>query len=277
MSVTYERFRVQSDAGVVSVTFDHPPVNLMDRTMTKELRDLLAVLQKDEVTKVVVFKSNNPDFFIAHADLGMFDGKLTQAPERSTKLNFIHRLFEDYRTLPKATIAVIEGLANGAGTEFAMSLDMRFGALDRAKIGQFEVALGCLPGGTGTQRFAHHLGRSRALEVILGCGEFDAKTAELYGIINRALPPDELHRFVDALAARIASFPLKAIALAKAAVDTASLDPAPALIEESYLAGQLMVTAEVERRFRKALALGLQTADGEKNLASILGKLGEES
>lgn len=271
----YTTFNVLSKQHVTVVTFDHPPINLMDRTMTTELRDLLGVLQGDAETKVVVFRSANPDFFIAHADLSLFDGKLTTPPARSPKLNFMHRLFEGYRTLPMATIAVIEGRMNGAGTEFALSLDMQFAALGRASIGQFEVALGCLPGGTGTQRLPHLAGRSRALEMILGCDELDAKTAELYGVVNRALPPDDLHPFVNALAARIATFPKQAIALAKASVDHALGDPTLALVEETYLAGQLIVTDEVGRRFKNILALGAQTPAGERNMSQLLLKLEE--
>jgi enoyl-CoA hydratase/carnithine racemase len=272
MSGTYTTFKVKSTGGIMSISFDHPPINLMDKRMMQELRDLLTNLERDDETKVVVFKSANPQFFIAHADLGMFNSKMDTPPPRSTTLNFIHRLFEGYRTLPKATIAVIEGQVNGAGTEFALSLDMQFAA-DNAKIGQFEVAWGCLPGGTGTQRLPRLSGRSRALEVILGCDEFDGRTAAEYGLINRALRADALHGFVDTLTARIASFPLKAIALAKASVDAALGDPTPGLIEESYLAGQLMVTDEVRRRFRKASELGAQTLKGEQRMAHLLLEL----
>jgi Enoyl-CoA hydratase/isomerase len=76
--------------------------------------------------------------------------------------------------------------------------------------------LGHLPGGTGTQWLPRLIGRSRALEIILGREDFPAELAERYGYINRALPPDQLGPFVERLAYRIASFPAAAIALAKA-------------------------------------------------------------
>lgn len=272
----FETLSIAVAKHIMWVSIDNQPVNLMDGQMVKELRALLELLRVDDQIKVVVFKTNNSQFFIAHADLGLFDGKLETPPPRSEKLNSIHRLFEGYRVLPKATIAVIEGQVNGAGTEFALSLDMQFAA-DDAKIGQFEVALGCLPGGTGTQRLPRLCGRSRALEVILGCNEFDGNTAADYGMINRAFPAPHLHNFVDALAARIASFPLKAIALSKASVDAALRDPTPGLIEETYLAGQLMVTEEVRRRFRMAAALGLQTVEGERRLADLLLELDNDT
>ena len=102
--------------------------------------------------------------------------------------------------MPKATIAVIEGRVGGGGSELALSCDMRFAALGRAVFNQPEVALGILPGGSGTVRLPRLVGRSRALEVILGCDDVPAELAERWGWVNRALPPDELWPFVDRLA-----------------------------------------------------------------------------
>jgi len=275
---TYKTIRVEHDHRVMTVTLDYPPINLMDRAMFLDLRALLRSLESDQEIRVVVFRSAIPEFFIAHGDLALFlkeEPRELPKPAPSTKLNFVHRLFEGYRVLPKATIAVIEGKMNGAGTEFAVSLDMRFAALGSASIGQFEVALGCLPGGTGTQRLPPLIGRGRTLELILGCDEVDAQSAERYGLVNRALPPKELGPFVDRLAHRIASFPLDAIALSKKSVDNALPNPVPGLHEESYLASKLMVAPEVRKRFATVLARGAQTLDGERNLAAILPTLGE--
>ena len=124
---------------------------------------------------------------------------------------------ERLRTMPKATIAVIEGRVGGGGSELALSCDMRF-AGPSAVFSQPEVALGIIPGGSGTTRLPRLIGRSRALEVILGCDEIDAATAERWGWVNRVLPTDELAMFVDRLADRIAGFPAHAVAAAKASV-----------------------------------------------------------
>ena len=62
------------------------------------------------------------------------------------------------------------------------------------------------------------MGRSRALEVLLGCEDFDADLAERYGYVNRALDADEIGPFVERLAYRIASLPAKTLALTKASV-----------------------------------------------------------
>src|SRR5439155_1137871 len=75
----------------------------------------------------------------------------TDVPKPTT-LGFFHAMVERFRTMPKATIGKIEGRARGGGSELLLSLDLRFGALGRAVLAQPEVALGILPGGSGTQR-----------------------------------------------------------------------------------------------------------------------------
>ena len=122
-----------------------------------------------------------------------------------------------FRTMPKATIAKIEGICRGGGSEFALACDMRFAAIGRAVLGQPEVALGIIPGGGGSVRLPRLVGRGRALEIVLGCGDFDAVAAERYGYVNRALSENEIGPFVDKLARRIASFPAAAIRLGKEA------------------------------------------------------------
>src|SRR2546430_14997920 len=82
------------------------------------------------------------------------------------------------------TIAQLEGRARGGGSEFALSLDLRFGATGRAILGQPEVAVGILPGGSGTQRLPRLMGRSRALEVVLGCDHYDPELPEPDGRVH---------------------------------------------------------------------------------------------
>ena len=73
------------------------------------------------------------------------------------------------------------------------------------------------PRARGVQHLARLLGRSRAMEAILGADDFDAEQAERYGWINPALPDAELDAFVARLARRIASFPADAVQSAKRA------------------------------------------------------------
>src|SRR4051812_13043942 len=226
MGYEYDTLRVTVDEGVATVTIDHPPINLFDLPLMLDLSRCGEELAGDDAVSVVVMRSADPDFFIAHADVSL----ILQLPREqrdapNAELGFFHAMCDRFRTMPKATIAVVEGRVRGGGSEFVSSFDMRFASRTRALFGQPEVPLGIVPGGSGTQRLPRLVGRARALEIILGGADVDAALAEEWGWVNRALRDEELWPFVDALAARIASFPPNAIATAKRSVDNALPDP----------------------------------------------------
>ena len=270
----YRCLHVRVDRGVAFVTIDHPPINLLDLALMRELDGIGREVEADDAVRVVVFDSADPEFFIAHADVSLIEQLPTNAP-RPTTLGFFHAMVERFRTMPKATIGKIEGRARGGGSEFLLSLDLRFGALGRAILAQPEVALGIIPGGSGTQRLPRLIGRARALEVILGCEDVSAELAERWGYLNRALPPAELGPFVERLALRIASFPAEAIALAKTAVDAAALPTEPGLLEEADCFNRSLGTAAARARMARFLELGGQTRAVEMDLGRLVGRLAE--
>ncbi len=269
----WECLRIRVDGGVARVTIDHPPINLFDLPLMREIDRASAALAADPAVKVVVLDSANPDFFIAHADVALILGLPATAPSRPQALGFFHAMVERFRTMPKATIAKIEGRARGGGSELALSCDMRFGALGRAVLAQPEVALGIIPGGSGTQRLPRLVGRARALEIVLGCDDLPADLAERWGYLNRALPPDELEPFVARLARRIASFPAEAIALAKEAVNAAERPTAEGLLDEAHCFNRSLATAAARERMERFLALGGQTREVELDLAGLVERL----
>jgi enoyl-CoA hydratase/carnithine racemase len=269
---TYEHngLHVDVDDGVAFVTLDHPPVNLFDAVLIRSLWELAGELAEDDEVRAVVVRSADPEFFIAHADLALIQALPRDRRDRPEQLEFIHVFMERWRTLPQVTIAQLEGRARGGGSEFALSLDLRFGAVGRAILGQPEVAVGILPGGSGTQRLPRLVGRARALEVVLGCEDFDAELAERYGYINRALPANELGPFVDRLARRIAAFPADAVRLAKRAVDAAGGPLDDGLLEEAHCFNLTLTDPELDARMEGALAAGAQTREGEMDLPGLI-------
>jgi enoyl-CoA hydratase/carnithine racemase len=269
----YATLRIEVDAGVAFVTIDHPPINLLDLAMIQDLDRLGRELTADAGTRVAVFQSADPDFFIAHADVTLIQLMPKEPPPKASTLGPFHQMVERYRTMPKATIGAIEGRARGGGSEFLLSLDMRFGALGRAVLAQPEVALGIIPGGSGTQRLPRLIGRARALEVILGCTDVPADLAERWGYLNRALPPAELRPFVAQLARRIASFPASAIAFAKAAVNAADPTTEAGLIEEAHLFNLSLATPEAQARMQRFMEVGGQTPEVEKGIGTALEAL----
>jgi len=240
----YRRLRIEVDGRIVTAVIDNPPINLITRELYGDLAHLAQELGADDGAQVLVLKSADPEFFLAHFDVEAILSFPTETqPARAAwDENAWHVMCERFRTMDKVTIAQIEGRVGGGGAEISASFDMRFGALGQTVVNQMEVPLGILPGGTGTQRLPRLLGRGRALEVVLGGGDLDAKTAEDWGWLNRALPPNEIGPFVEALARRIASFPPEAVRLAKRAVGAAERALHEGLAEESFLFQQLIRT-----------------------------------
>ncbi|MFN8020533.1 MAG: enoyl-CoA hydratase/isomerase family protein [Acidimicrobiales bacterium] len=265
--------------GIATVTIDDPPINLFTIQLFVSMAGLAERLAVDPQVRVVVLRSANPEFFIAHFDVAAILTFPTDSPP-PTELNAYHRMCEAFRTMPKATIAVIEGRVGGGGSELALSCDMRFAALPHgdhpgAVFNQPEVALGILPGGSGTVRLSRLVGRSRALEVILGCDDVDAATAEAWGWVNRALPHDELWPFVDRLARRIAGFPPHAVAAAKACVVRAELEVEPHLLAEGAAFNGTLAGPGAREAMERFLAAGGQSREGELRLGELAGELAE--
>src|SRR5207302_10518341 len=73
----YTRFRVtRSSPSLWRVTFDNPPINLIDAAMMKELLNLLTEIERDKRVGVVLFDSADPDFFLAHYDIAGDPGEI---------------------------------------------------------------------------------------------------------------------------------------------------------------------------------------------------------
>jgi enoyl-CoA hydratase/carnithine racemase len=255
------------------VVFDYPPFNVLDATVYDCLQDLLGRMDADPNLRVVVFESAIPDFYLSHFDLTGKIGNITTAVGLSG-LPILIDTFVRISKSPVVSIAKIRGSARGACSEFVLACDMRFASRENTQLGQPEVGVGLHPGGGGTERLPHIVGRGRALEIVLGANDFDGDTAERYGYVNRALPDAELDGFVDALARRIASFDRRAIAAAKRLINEVSLPPADRLLDSLTSFEAALMWPEAQQRIQKLLNRGLQQdAAFEKCWPATLGSL----
>ena len=261
------------DRGVATITIDHAPINLMTFEVLLELLDAATTVADDPAARVVVVRSAVPGWFVAHFDVEAILAIPTGLPP-SDELNPFDQMCETFRTMPKPTIALIEGRVGGGGSELSLACDMRFATPD-AVFNQPEVALGIIPGGGGTVRLPRLMGRSRALEVVLGCDDVDAATAERYGWINRAAR--DAAAIVDRLASRIAAFPPAAVAAAKRSVLAAEGAVPDALKEESAAFNELLGHDDTRRAMERFLEIGGQTEDGERRLGELVTGLGEDA
>jgi len=273
----FQTLHVSVTDQVAVAEIDNPPVNVMTAPLFRDLRALPGFVLDETDARVLVVRSANPDFFIAHFDVEQILTFPVDGPaERPTELSAFHVMCEQFRTMPIPTIFEIAGRVGGGGAELSASADMRFGT-EATTLCQMEVPLGILPGGTGTQRLPRLLGRGRAMEIVLGGDDIDGATLEAWGWLNRALPADELRGFVDNLAARIASFPPEAVSRAKASVLAALPDPTEGMLNEAFLFQETLRYPSSQQRMQAFMAKGGQTAAGELRVGALGAELGGDA
>ena len=204
--MVFETLKVLREGGVLFADIAAPPMNLLGPALVRDLVSLIQRAEADDTIKVLVFKSADPDYFIAHVDVTLIDQYRAEAAKLTGEAS-IGLMFRHLSGSRIVTIAQVEGRVRAGGSEFVLGCDMRFAARESAIFSQPEVATGVSPGAGGIQHLARLMGRARALEVMLGAEDYDAELAERYGWINRALPAKALGGFVRSLAHRIAKFP----------------------------------------------------------------------
>jgi enoyl-CoA hydratase len=167
--------RVEREDAVAVVTVDRQDaLNALDVDTLTELRDRLSELAGDDGTRAVILTGAGEKAFVAGADIKYMSGlDVDQAKTWGALGHEAGRLLE---TMPKPTIAALNGFALGGGCELALACDIRYAA-SNAKIGQPEVNLGIIPGWGGTQRLARVCGLGVAKELIYTGRTVDAEEA----------------------------------------------------------------------------------------------------
>jgi enoyl-CoA hydratase/carnithine racemase len=251
-----------------TVSFSNPPINMFVPSTIVELGALLTDLEADQSVKVVVFQSDNPEFFVAHLDVA-------RAAERPEVLGLWRDFVLRLTAAPVVSIAKIRGRTRGIGNEFVLACDMRFASLQNALFGNPEVGVGLVPGGGALEWLPRVVGRSRALEIVLSADDFDAEVAERYGWVNRALDDQSLDAFVDTLASRLASFDRDTLGAAKAQINRFGT-PTQAELQSStemFFTTLAWPSAQARRFKMRDLAYGVP-GDFELNFGSYLPGLG---
>ena len=231
---------------VALVRLDRPKANALSRQVLDELHDLAVGLREDPPGAVVVWGGRR--IFAAGADIVELDEGSGAAAVGAA----FGRALSALASVPRATIAAVNGFALGGGLELALACDFRVCAED-ARFGLPEVLLGVVPGGGGTQRLPRLIGASRAKELIMTGRQVRAEEALSIGLVNRVVAPDSVLPAALTWAAELASGPLVAHALAKDAVDRGL---------EGSLADGLVVEQE-------AFAAAARTEDAARGIRSF--------
>jgi enoyl-CoA hydratase/carnithine racemase len=252
-----------------TITFNNPPINMFIPATIVELGALMTDLEADPSVKVIVFQSPNPDFFIAHLDVAK---AAAQPGVLDLWRDFVLRL----SSTAVVSVAKIRGRTRGIGNEFVLACDMRFASRQSALFGNPEVGVGLIPGGGALEWLPRLVGRSRALEIVLGADDFDADIAERYGWVNRTLDDDDLDSFVDTLVRRLASFDREVLAAAKAQINRFGTPTATELQSSNDMIFPMLTLPAAQARRAKIRDVGYGVpSDFELNFGRYLPSFGQ--
>jgi enoyl-CoA hydratase len=229
---------VARDGGVATVTVDRQDaLNALDVATLTELRDRLRELADDAEVRAVVLTGAGEKAFVAGADIKYMSGL---DPEQAKGWGALgHEAGRLLETMPKPTIAAVNGFALGGGCELALACDIRY-ASARAKLGQPEINLGIVPGWGGTQRLARVCGVGVAKDLVFTGRTIDAEEALRIGLVSAIADP-VLDRALETARELAAKSPV-ALALAKRLVN---LSPG-ALEQEAEEFGDLFASEDAK-------------------------------
>ena len=228
----------------------------MNAGMVAELRDLLAKIEDDEQTRVLLFTGGVPGYFIQHYDVGELDSTAAAAVADSSigaggELHDTHKAYLQIEALSKPVIAAINGQAHGGGFELTLACDFRLISIP-GTVGLPEANVGILPGAGGTVRLPRLIGVSRAKELMMQGLVVDAETAERYGMVMKAVPADKLMEEAMIVANRLAALPPLSLALIKNVInETADMPIEEALRLEEANFWKLMRSDDAIRLMRE--------------------------
>jgi enoyl-CoA hydratase/carnithine racemase len=218
-----ELVRLEVQDGVGTVLLDRPPANALDHRMGLELQETFReAAARDDIGALVIW--GGPRIFAAGADI---KAMAAFGPEEIRPVvGALGDALDLLETMPKVSIAAINGYAFGGGFELALAADLRYLAAD-GRIGQPEIRLGVIPGAGGTQRLTHLVGPGRAHELVYTGRQVEAEEALGLRLVERVFPPDQVLGEAKTAAAALARGPRAAIAAAKMAIRAAVWSPGP--------------------------------------------------
>jgi len=203
--------------GIAYVTVNRPKVlNALNTPTWADIRTACEDARDDAAVHGIILTGAGNKAFIAGADISELGKATALDAERASR--FGQEVLDLIENLGKPVVAAVNGFALGGGCETAMACTLRI-AVDTAKFGQPEVALGLLPGGGGTQRLPRLVGKGRALQLILSAEMIGAQEAYRIGLVNEIVPAADLLTRAESILKKIASNAPMGVKYALAAVN----------------------------------------------------------
>lgn len=237
--MVYETILYDKKNAIATLTLNRPQaMNSLNPQILDEMLSALGDARKDEAVRALVLRGAGKAF-CAGGDLKYInEAKLFDDLGGHLKyLDHVRSVINAIEALPVPTIAVIAGHALAGGLELVNACDIAI-ATTTATIGDQHAVYGILPGGGSTARLPRKIGMQRALELIYTGKKLTGAQAAEYGIVLRAVPPEQLEAAVEELVAPLRERSRALLASIKSLVRRGIESPIDLAIERE----QLLVT-----------------------------------
>lgn len=207
-----------TDGAIATIRLNRPQkLHALDDEMLAGLADAADAIDASNEVRVVLLGATGERAFSVGADILAWSALEPLDMWRSW-IRHGHRLFDRIAGLRQPVIALLNGYTLGGGLELALAADIRLAA-DTAQLGLPEVGIAAIPGWGGAVRLPALIGPGRAKQMIFSGKPISAAIAEQWGLVNEALPPEQLDARATALAEQIAANAPIAVQLAKGVID----------------------------------------------------------
>ena len=182
---------LSKEGNAARLCLQRPPFNMLNLELLRRFEGHLETLSRELDASALILEAQVPAFCA-----GLEPSELSREGV-FLLLEQFHRTARMLCNFPRPTIALVRGMAFGAGNELAACCDFVF-ASDKASFGQPEIKIGCIPS-LAPMLLPSLIGQRRALDMILTGKILGAKEAERAGLINSVLPEDQLSTAVEEL------------------------------------------------------------------------------
>ncbi|MBI4728689.1 MAG: enoyl-CoA hydratase/isomerase family protein [Acidobacteria bacterium] len=218
--MAYETILYDVSGGVARLTMNRPKLlNALDAALAAEIATAVGEAGVDPDVRCLVITGAGRAFS-SGADLTQIEPfhRAGETPPVGDALRTLYNpMVEAIVGTPKPIIAMVNGIAAGAGASIALACDFRI-ASEEAKFFQAFVKIGLVPDCGATYLLPRLVGLAKAMELTLLGDIIDAETALRAGLVTRVVPAARLEEETRALAARLAADPTRAIGLTKRAL-----------------------------------------------------------
>jgi 2-(1,2-epoxy-1,2-dihydrophenyl)acetyl-CoA isomerase len=198
--------------GVATLTIDRPEVrNAVPGGGWDALHDLFDDVARDDEVRVLVLTGAGDDF-CSGADVG--GDRAEHQPHPLDSMRSVGRACQTLHTLPKPTIARVDGVAAGAGLNMALACDFVL-ASDRSRFSEIFARRGLNIDFGGSFILPRIVGMQRAKELVLLAEVIDASRAYEMGLVNRVVPRADLDAMVGEFVDKLRTGPPIALATSK--------------------------------------------------------------